>query len=436
MRLSNLHGRRRASVIILTLWIIVVLSLIATSLAFDVQVNAKLTLLQREQFVAYNLARAAVAVGMTHLHNDTLIDDAENRNQRYDAFSDVWAQPDRKEKEIEVELGKGTYELEITDEDSKISLNHAGFKLLKAMLEYYGYEPPDSDDIAYAIIDWRDPDDMAGGQGANGAAAGEKENERYSSMVGQRVRADTVAEDLIYQCPNEPFLTTEQLLDIVGITPELYYGFNPDDQEEKDRRVRDDIAMGKNVRKQRERKKKGLAMKDIVTVNSSGKINVNTASQEVLTIMMYAGANCANLDAAESAAESIVKFRGGEKHGRAPKADDAFRSLADLAKVPGVNQQVIGTLSQAGGLGVTLSFQSDVFCIQGIGRMGRAKKTITALVQRQLEQYDPDDARLVGNKGSSRPRGSFASRGSTKKRGRDEDNKYRLPAIRVVQWIE
>src|SRR5690606_22710958 len=96
---SKSPSRSRAAVLVLTLWIIVVLGVISSSLAFDVQVGSKLAMLQKEQFVAYNLAKSAIAVGITHLQNDSIIDYAENPNQPYDAFSDVWAMRDIRDKE-------------------------------------------------------------------------------------------------------------------------------------------------------------------------------------------------------------------------------------------------------------------------------------------------------------------------------------------------
>jgi type II secretory pathway component PulK len=428
------RARRKAVTLVLTLWMVVVLGVIASSLAFDVQVNSKLAMLQRNQFLAYSLAKSAVAVGMTHLQNDLLIDHQENPGQEYDALSDVWAQPDRREKDIEVELGNGTYEVEVTDEDGKINLNTANPKLLKAMVEYYGFEAPDSDEIANAIYDWRDPDDMTVG------AAGERENEHYSGLMGQKIRMDTTAEDLIYQCRNEPYLTTEELLDVFGITPELFYGYDPDSEDAKENKRRNDIALGKYVHETKKRKsEKQLALKDIVTVRSSGRINVNTASEEVLTILMYAGTNCTNMEAATAAAESIGSFRGTGRKGKTPDPEDAFRSIADLAKIPGINQQMIGALNNSGSFGVQVGFRSNNFTITGIGRYKNARKTIQAVIERSLDTYNPDDVRLLGKSGSSGRKlsGSFAARGGMRRKGqKEEDNFIRIPAIRVRQWIE
>lgn len=428
--------RRKAVVLVLALWIVVVLSVVASSLAFDVQVNSKLAKLQRDRLVAYELAKSAVAAGMTNLQNDTLIDYAENQNATYDALSDVWAEPGRRDKDKEVELGKGTYEIEVTDEDGRININRAGPKLLKAMLEYFGYEAPDSDDIANAIIDWRDPDDVAVG------AAGEKENEHYSAMSGQKIDARTDSAGLIYQDANEEFLTAEELMDVYGITREAYYGYNPDAEEAKEEKIRDDIALGRYMAnssgKSRSKRDKKIGIKDVVTVRGTGGINVNTASEETLTIMFYAAGNCTNMDTAEAAAKSIVQFRGSNEHGRMPNPDDAFKSPNDIAKVPGVNAQMVQQLMSAQALGIALTFKSEVFRVTGIGRAGNSMRTVTAIVKRSLDVFNPDDARLVAAKGSAKLRGSFASRGGQHHNtgSKQTDNLIRLPAIRVTQWME
>ncbi|MCX7717098.1 MAG: type II secretion system protein GspK [Candidatus Sumerlaeaceae bacterium] len=436
IRAQGGRARQRGVVMALVLWMVVVLSIVATSLAFDVRIDSRLALFQREQLQAYNLAKSAVAVGMTHLQNDLLIDFQENPNQPYDAFSDVWAQPWRRDQDEPEQLGAGTYELEIIDEDSKININTANARLLRAMMEFYGLESPESDDIANAIVDWRDADNRVTG------SAADLENEFYSQLLGQRIRRDTLESDLIYRCPNEPFLTVEQLLDVCGMTPDLFYGFDPEAREAERLERRNRAAIGRSQRERRARRarREPLPMSEIVTVNGSGRINLNTASEEVLTIILYAAGNLTNMDAAQTAAESIVNFRGGGRGKRAPSPDDAFKSLADLQKVPGMNDASLALLGNSGALGVSVDFKSNVYMIVGTGRAGRAEKTISVIVDKRLETYNPEDARLLGSSGS-RERGGFASRrrsgGGRSRRGeRNEDNFIRIPAIRVLQWIE
>ena len=431
---------RRALVLVLVLWLIVVMGVIATSLAYEVQVNSKLALIQKRQFVAHTLARSAIAIGMTHLQNDILMDHEENPEQMFDAYCDVWAQPDRKEKEIEVKMGEGTYELEVNDEEGKLNINFANQKVMKAMLLLYDYEEDDAEMIANALVDFRDPDDMSLGE------AGTPEDEYYSGLLGQRfTQIGNTSEAPIYTCPNENFLTTDQLLDVFGIEPEVYYGFDPATEEAKELRIRNEIASGRTpaVRKERSRKGELGPLRDVLTVHGSGKVNINSAPVEVLTILFYAGNDLGDLPAARAAAESVVKARGSDRRGSSPSADDAFKSAADLAKIPGVD---VGALTQggggAGGGAIQLAFRSETFSVTGIGRVGSIKKTITALVSRTLDTYNPDDARLMNtDKGfrAGRRGGGFANKKrtvSTRGKKGEDDNFIRIPAIRVLQWTE
>ncbi len=84
--------------------------------------------------------------------------------------------------------------------------------------------------------------------------------------------------------------------------------------------------------------------------------------------------------------------------------------------------------------------------VKGIGRVytgpknnrtPSVQKTVTAVVQRKLDVYNPDDAQLASNAGSGKraPR-QFNTRRSSRGGKGEADNYIRIPAIRVVQWIE
>lgn len=437
---GGVKGRGRAVVLVVTLWIIVVLGVVASSLAFDVQVGSKLAMLQREQFLAQNLAKSAIAVGMTHLQNDLIIDYNENPNQMVDAFSDVWAMRDVRESERVVQVDKDhperTYELSIEDEEGRIPLNHANFKVMKAMMEYYGFEEPDSDEVGHAIIDYRDQDDMSGME------PGTYENEYFSGLMGQRIRGEMAADQLIYRTPNERYFTVDQLLDVYGINqfPELFLGYDPEEHEEQQLRIRDSVAQGRTTRQSRQRNRRRnrepLPIKDIVTVHpeGNGRININTASVDVMTILIHAATDFTSIEQAKAAAEAIADFRGDTSN-RAPDPDTAFKSIADVQQVPGVDVEALNNLQS---LGVQLAFRSETFRITGIGRTRNAERSVEAVIQRKLEVYNPDDARLASN----RERGVDSRRRRTRDRRsggnseRPDDNYIRVPAIRVLQWIE
>lgn len=426
-------SRRRAVVLILVLWIVVVMGVIASGLAYEVRVNSKLALIQKRQFIAHTLARSAVAIGMTHLQNDLLMDHEENPQQMFDAYCDVWAQPDRRDKDVEVELGEGTYQLEITDEEGRLNINFANQRVMKAMMLLYGYEDEDAEIIANAIVDFRDPDDQAMGE------PGTLEDEYYSALLGQRFSTASGVTDVPwYRCPNENYLTVDQLLDVFGVEQEVFHGFDPESEEAKELHIRNEIAAGRNPVARKERRGKELPpMRDLLTVHGTGRVNINTAPEEVLTVLFFAGNNLADLEAARSAADAVAKHRGSNRKGTTPRPDDAFKSAADLGAVPGVNLQGLG---QQGGGGLQLAFRSETFSVTGIGRVGSVQKTVTALVSRTLDTYNPDDARLMNTDRGFRAGqrgGGFANRRRPNVRGRGgDDNFIRIPAIRVVQWTE
>ncbi len=437
------HRKDKAIIIVLVLWIVVVLGALASTLAWDVMINSKLTLAQRERQIAYNLARSGIALGMTHLANDLLIEEEENSGQPYDAFSDVWMQTPE-DKDLEkggIKLGKGTFTYSIIDEESKININKATAQLLRAMVEFYGVDQNDSDKIANAIVDWRDSDSNVTG---DDSSTGLSENEYYSELAGQKLSKNLLSSDLIYQCPNEPFFTIEELLDVNGITDELFWGADAETRSSIAEDKRNRAAHGKSQKSTKRRslgKNDTLPMCKVITVYGDGGININTASEEALTIVLYAANNLTDLSSAKSIAQSIINYRGDTKKRKSLKPDDALKSVEDLKKISGLDEEDLVALSNTGNLGVTLAFKSSYFNIEGTGRVVKenrlyqTEKTISTIILKHLDVYNPDDARLTGTTLSAST-GSGSKRRSLSRGRTDEDHLIRIPGIRVVQWNE
>jgi type II secretory pathway component PulK len=85
----------------------------------------------------------------------------------------------------------------VVDESAKADINYTS---AASLLELPGM----TDDVAAAIVDWRDPDDNESPSGA--------ESQYYLSLPDP------------YTCKNGPFETVEELLLIRGVTPQLLYG--------------------------------------------------------------------------------------------------------------------------------------------------------------------------------------------------------------------
>ncbi|MCD6386055.1 general secretion pathway protein GspK, partial [Candidatus Sumerlaeota bacterium] len=196
---SSSRSREKGVILLVTLWIAVVLAIIAYSLSYQVRLEMKLTKQFRQSAQARALAQAGIAKAVADLKNDLIIDTSEG-GYRFDAEGDVWANPNDK---MDIEYGPGKYSVLIIDKDSLININTARFQVLKELLLTLGVEEDKVEDIAYAIIDWRDPDDRpAGGKG-------EKENTYYSSLIKDTEENEFLDDEskIVYRCKNEPFLT-------------------------------------------------------------------------------------------------------------------------------------------------------------------------------------------------------------------------------------
>jgi DNA uptake protein ComE-like DNA-binding protein len=99
--------------------------------------------------------------------------------------------PDREEDQYQ--------DFGVDDEGSKININTANRDTLMRL-------PGMTEDVADAIIDWRDTDENPGASGA--------ESDYYETLQPP------------YRCKNGPFETVEELLLVKGVTPDLLYGYD------------------------------------------------------------------------------------------------------------------------------------------------------------------------------------------------------------------
>ncbi len=397
------QGRRRAAILILTLWIVLVLTLLAHSLAFEIQVESKLTSTYRDQFRAEQMARIGIARAVTDLRNDRLserpeetIKDVTDR-EPFDALGDIWTGASIVPRVFEVENAdaasraqkiEGEYELFVLDEESKIGLNNnkEGMHLvLKFLLMQLDLDETDAEEIAYAIRDWKDADDdVAAPEGT-----GESERVYYAKMRdkfgGRRRRSDPEAErdfaeeeDVFYP-KNAPFSTTEELMKIPGITEELYYGYNPDENQEPD------FFPARSLGKKR--KDKPVGLRDLVTARSLA-LNVNTASYECLAAVF--GAAVGELEQGCDLAETLIKSRQGGKEENIDN-DKALSTLNKLSEVSGFTPQILTKAAQA----LSLSVLSDHFTIYSRAFVGQRKERSHSSVNRNKVERSQPSACIV-----------------------------------------
>src|SRR5262249_3431775 len=128
----------------------------------------------------------------------------------------------------------GTFSYRITDEEARLNLNTSPPDRIDHLLQGLGLTKMERDTISDSLQDWRDANDE---HRLNGA-----ESDDYYLKL-----------PVPYRAHNATLESVTELLQIKGVTPEMYYG-------------REGV--------------RGLA--DLVTVKTPGQININTASPEVL----------------------------------------------------------------------------------------------------------------------------------------------------------
>lgn len=417
-------GNHKGVVLILTLWMVTVLSLIAYSLAFEMRLEARLTKLRKDNLMAYQLAKAGLAKAICDLKNDMVFDRSEDA-QIFDAEGDVWKNPKDK---IDIPMADGTYSIRIIDGESLLNLNRANPLVLAEAIKYFlgDEQEEEADRISFSILDWRDADNIP----AKGGVA--KEQEFYQEYIAEDLDIDLDdAPQINYRLKNDYFTTLEEMLDCYGMTPELFYGFDPQQRKEE-------ILMQKNMEHKRDNihimsssrdsdsyqidiPPEGL--RDLLTVYSNGSVNINTASEEVL-IAIIAAARINDPDPDELA-QAIVEYRrDGAKEDI--ENDQAFRTVEELSQVDGLSGPLISRLQSL----QRLTTISATFRIIAEGTYGKAHRTIEAVVTRSWETFvvDTTDGELDPN----------IERRIRREDKKKDDNKVNVdsPTVRFVQIRE
>jgi type II secretory pathway component PulK len=185
--------RQRGTVLVATMWIVLVLAGLVVVFARSMRVEA----IASANRVA-SVQAAAVARGALQY----VIAKVDGLNGAMPLETDLQSEA--------VKVGAGyfwllktdfdsdvSYSFGLTGEAAKVSLNTADADMLMAL-------PGMTDELASSIVDWRDPDDTPTGNGA--------ESDYYMLLPDP------------YYCKNGPFESVEELLLVKGCTTQILYG--------------------------------------------------------------------------------------------------------------------------------------------------------------------------------------------------------------------
>lgn len=421
------RSTRRGYALLLTLWMTIILAFILYAVLADSMSEVRITSLRKRQAQAEALARAGVARATVDLKNDLIFDNSEE-GEAFDANGDVWADPEEGKLDASIKGFPGKFNVRVENLDGLIPINSLGpqsMPLLQQIAEDIGYNEEDARAVAAAIIDWMDIDEQPLGDDPFGTE-GIYYARRILEDQGKRVREEDVEGMPI---PNEAFQSLDELLDVYGVTPELYYGPGTVEAEEASAALEIDPKrkVGERFVIKNDRRRKGeagLGLRDYFTLYSAGALNLNTAPEHVLAA--YLGVDDATDGAALAA--GIIRKRGGGRRGVADN-DSAYKKLEDVNE----DAELASALKPAQDQ-FPYDIRGAVFRITSVGQVGEVRKTIRLVVWRGMLPVTRDESFEATDR--ARDRGERLAERSKRRRDKDNELVYNIPTVRIVEWNE
>ncbi|MBU1044172.1 MAG: general secretion pathway protein GspK [Candidatus Omnitrophica bacterium] len=246
--------RQKASVLIITLFVVFFLSGIALSISQAMRINAKIISRHVQNQKSLNIAESAVLLALAELKTD-------KKDNNYDAFQDGWYgkfQERAKIKSFKFKNNEnsdiGKYSISISDESARMNINTISVEIIGNLINQLS--KTDNSKLIQAVADYR-------------------------IDLGQKQIVKSVY----------------QLLKIKLIDKSVFWGEDTNDNNQLDP-WEDDQAdsqpddNGNNFL--------DLGVKDFFTVFTDGKINLNTVSEKVLLSLP---------GMTEEGAQAIINFR-------------------------------------------------------------------------------------------------------------------------------
>lgn len=198
MKLS-LHrsGNRKGIVLVLALWVIVILSGIAMNFALSTRTGSIVTRNFKESIVARTMAVSAIENTIAYI-----LADPDLQVDYLDEKGNFRMDNDREPASKIINSAGATIEVTLTDEDSKLNINLLEPAYLQGLIGDYAKSDEETLEMAAALMDWRDPDDLHRLGGA--------EDETYMPLGYE-------TKDAMLEIPGELALVS-------GFTKEIVYG--------------------------------------------------------------------------------------------------------------------------------------------------------------------------------------------------------------------
>lgn len=297
----------RGFALMLVLIIIMVLVVLAAGFALSMKVETRLAGNAKDEAEFQWLGRSGVELARFVLSESF-------RQNKPAALNQFWAggpgdlletnSPLASINLAENQLGEGIVSIQIVDQERKANINRADRMVLNRAIEIVGLNVTDAATLLDSLEDWIDLDDAPHLSGT--------ESDYYLGLNPPYYAKNGLIDDI------------SELLLVNGMTPELFWGPRAIAHQDQLYRPQPQRGLGAD---QAILARVGFV--DLFTAVSSGAININTASKEVLQLLP-------GVD--EVVAQNIIRVRAGPDGMDGTEDDTPFQSLAMLspAMVPGI----------------------------------------------------------------------------------------------------
>jgi type II secretory pathway component PulK len=336
--MRKLAHTKSGLILMISLWILALVSLLSLGLAHRVSVNLKLVKFQKDKMKCLYIAKAGILKAVSVLGSDSI--------PETDTLNELWSRGYAKEIEggsyifKDISVGDGIFTISyifddtnsqsliyfygLSDEERKIDINTADKNLLIYLFDVIGES--DSESLADAIIYWRGDNPLA-------------EDPYYNSL------------EIPYSARKAHFKTIEEL--------SLVKGF----------RGNWDLIERCSI---------------FFTVYTGGLININTVQKQVLkSIFMGLGAENITVGFSDRLVNNVINFRDGDDNEQATDDDVAitYDKITTVLKTGLVNPLEITWIDSQN---FPFTVSSNLFRIEVLAKLntGMAQKKITAVISR------------------------------------------------------
>ncbi|AKJ63999.1 general secretion pathway protein GspK [Kiritimatiella glycovorans] len=265
----------RGSALIVALWVVLLLSTLVSTFAFEMHVEARIASLQRKRFKARALAEAGIAYARALLDRDrTAFADQFDPADEFSVAAQLVSRGVPVRRHLHP-LGAGRFEIDIIPENARRNVHQLSVDEWKELLARGGVPSTLWDSLIDCFLDWIDENDL---HRLNGAES----DDPYYRERG-------------YEVKDAPLDTVDELLLIKHFTREIVYGGVADDGTRYE----------------------GIA--DSLTVWGGDKLHINAADENTLWTVMA-------LD--ENQIATVLEGRLGPD-GIAGTFDDGFETVQE-----------------------------------------------------------------------------------------------------------